>query len=401
MGPPLAPGGDEQGALPAGASVGSPGISRRRAPSDNRGLPQGRQAARVASAVAAALSLASVFPAKAGELPQYPDHKDLLYYIDPAGQRREVRTEADWARRREHILSSFETVAGRFPRARRPPPRLQVLDETREEGYTRQLISYEALEGDPIPAYLFLPDGPGPRPAVLALHPTGDLGKGIPAGLGDRPNRNYAEELARRGWVVLAPDYVYMGDAQRDPYELGYASGTMKGIYNHVRGVDLLASLPGVDDGRIGAIGHSLGGHNSLFVALFDRRVRAVVTSCGFNSFEKYKGGDLTGWSSSKYMPRIATAHGRDPARMPFDFTEILGALAPRAVFVSAPTGDANFEVSGVRDCVRAARPVYERIFAAGSRLVAVHPDCGHDFPPGIRAQAYRFLERWLAPTER
>jgi dienelactone hydrolase len=169
----------------------------------------------------------------------------------------------------------------------------------------------------------------------------------------------------------------------------------MKGIYNHSRAVDLLLSLPQVQAGRIGAIGHSLGGHNALFAGVFEPRLRAIVTSCGFNAFPKYKGGDLTGWSSAKYMPRIAELHGKDPKRMPFDFTEVLAALAPRAVFISAPTGDDNFEVSGVRDCLRAALPVYE-IFDAARNLTAVHPDCGHDFPPEIREQAYRFLDESL-----
>jgi predicted dienelactone hydrolase len=47
----------------------------------------------------------------------------------------------------------------------------------------------------------------------------------------------------------------------------------------------VLQSLPEVDPRRIGSIGHSLGGHNTLFVAAFDRRIKAMVTSCGFNSF--------------------------------------------------------------------------------------------------------------------
>ena len=67
-----------------------------------------------------------------------------------------------------------------------------------------------------------------------------------------------------------------------------YESGTMKGIWNHIRAVDLLESLPEVDPDRIGVIGHSLGGHNALFVAAFDQRIRAVVSSCGFNAFEDY-----------------------------------------------------------------------------------------------------------------
>lgn len=328
--------------------------------------------------------------------PPYREHGDLLYVRESSGGVRSIHTPKDWRARRRHILAHVESVMGELPRGQRAPLKLHVLEERRYPGYLLRKITYDALPRDPVPAYLLLPEARGKRPAVLALHPTGPLGKGIVMGEGERPNRNYGEELAQRGYVVLAPDYPTMGDPQADAYELGYASGAMKGIYNHSRGVDLLASLPKVDAERIGAIGHSLGGHNSLFVAVFDERIRAVVTSCGFNSFFKYYGGDLTGWSSEKYMPRIAEVYGKDPNRMPFDFTEILGAIAPRAVFVSAPLGDGNFEVSGVKDCLRAALPVYEKVFQAGGKLVAVHPDCGHDFPPEIRKEAYRFLEREL-----
>ncbi len=330
------------------------------------------------------------------EPPRYGDHTELLYYLERDGSRRIVKSPADWETRRRHILANMELVMGPLPCEDKPPLENRVIEESRLDGYTRKKITYQARRGDPVPAYLMIPEASGRRPAVLALHPTGELGKGIPAGLGGRANRNYAEELARRGYVVLAPDYVYMGDPQHDPYELGYSSGTMKGIYNHIRGVDLLVSLPQVDPKRIGAIGHSLGGHNSLFAAVFDRRIQAVVTSCGFNAFSKYKGGDLTGWSSDKYMPRIAAVYEKDPGKMPFDFPEILGAIAPRALFISAPLGDDNFEVSGVRDCVKAAQPVYEKVFGFSDRLLAVHPDCGHDFPPEIRRQAYEFLDRWL-----
>jgi len=180
---------------------------------------------------------------------------------------------------------------------------------------------------------------------------------------------------------------------------MGYVSATVKGIFNHRRCLDFLASLPEVDGERMGAIGHSLGGHNALYLAAFEPRVKAVVTSCGFNSFAKYKGGDLTGWSHKGYMPRIAEVYGRDPARMPFDFTEVLGAIAPRALFISGPLHDANFEVSGVRDCVRAAEPVYE-LLGHSDNLQVVYPDCEHDFPPDVREQAYAFLDESLSRVE-
>ena len=96
-------------------------------------------------------------------------------------------------------------------------------------------------------------------------------------------------------------------------------------------------------------------------------------------------------------MPRIATKYGKDPKHMPFDFTEVLGVIAPRPLFISAPLHDANFDVSGVKDCVRSAKPVYE-LLGGEENLVAVHPDCEHDFPTEVRDQAYTFIDYVLNP---
>ena len=280
----------------------------------------------------------------------------------------------------------------------RPQPAFEIEIESQEvlPDYVRQKITFVTETGDRLPCYLSIPNEiRGLAPAMLCLHPTSKYGKGMVVGLGDKPNRNYADELARRGYVTLAPDYPGFGDYLIDVYGMGYVSATAKGIVNHMRCIDLLASLPKVDADRIGCIGHSLGGHNTLYLGVFDLRVKVMVTSCGFNSFTKYYGGDLTGWSHKGYMPRIAERYGKDPARMPFDFTEVLGALAPRPVFISAPLHDANFEVSGVYDCVRAATPVYS-LLGKPSALHAVHPDCEHDFPPDVRRAAYEFIDRAL-----
>jgi len=329
--------------------------------------------------------------------PFYPDKLRLLAWRDEMGVEHPIEKASDWPKRRAHILAGMEQVMGPRPaEGNRTPPDLRILEEVRLPAYTRQKITLGAEAGDRVPAYLLIPhDLKGPAPAMLCLHQTTPLGKGEPAGLGGKTNLHYAHELAGRGYVTLAPDYPTFGDYAIDVYEGGYASATMKGIRNHIRAVDLLSSLPQVDRQRLGVIGHSLGGHNALFVAAFDPRLKAVVTSCGFNSFFKYQGGDLTGWSHAGYMPRIASIYSRDPKLMPFDFTEVLAALAPRAVFVNAPMGDSNFEVSGVKDCVLAASPVYA-LLGAGDRLTVRHPDCGHDFPPEVRFEAYAWLEQWL-----
>lgn len=326
--------------------------------------------------------------------PFYAERLDLLWYIDAAGQRQPIRFKEDWARRRQHILENFQRVAGALPdRDRQVALDVQVLEETRLDRITRRRISFVAEPGDRIFAYLFLPVSPTAKaPAVLCLHQTTRIGKAEPAGLGGKSNLHYALELAQRGYATLAPDYPGFGDSQTDPYKLGYASATMKGILNHRRAVDLLQSLPEVATDHIGCIGHSLGGHNSIFVALFDDRIKAVATSCGFNAFPRYYGGNLKGWGGKNYMPRITRDFGNDPLRVPFDFPELLAALAPRPVFINAPLHDANFEVSGVRDCVAAARPVY-KLLGVEENLVARYPDAEHDFPSEVRQKAYEFFD--------
>ena len=309
-----------------------------------------------------------------------------------------VRNRAEWAKRRACILEHMQSVMGRFPAGKGLPTKIVRLGETEQAGFTQVKITFLSEEDDHVPAYLLVPKNlERPAPAVLCLHQTVRLGKAEPAGLGGNPQLHYARELAERGYVTLAPDYPNFGEYRFDPYQHGYLSATMKGIWNHRRAVDVLRSLPDVAPDRIGAIGHSLGGHNTLFVGVFDERIKAMISSCGFNSFKKYYGGNLTGWSHEGYMPLIAEKYGKDPARMPFDFPELIAALAPRPLFVNAPLRDANFEVSGVKDCVAAALPIYDRVFHAAERLVAVYPDAGHEFPPEVRKMAYQFFDRWLA----
>ena len=294
-------------------------------------------------------------------------------------------------------LSRFEAVMGPLPPRLKTPPMVEMINEVKlDGGVIRRQIVFIARDQDRVPAYLFLPAGQGKHPAMLCLHQTTRIGKGQPAGLGDKPDLHYALELARRGYVTLAPDYPNFGDYAFDPYTHGYSSATMKGITNHQRALDVLAAMPQVDPKRMGVIGHSLGGHNSLFLAAFDPRVKVAVTSCGFTAFARYYGGDLTGWSHKGYMPRIATAYAKDPQRMPFDFSDILAAIAPRAIFVNAPLHDSNFDVSGVRETIAKV----ERLFKPG-QLEVVYPDRAHEFPPDARESAYRFIDRHLRQSPR
>lgn len=345
--------------------------------------------------------LAFLLPAVAifgQEAPFYPDKTRLLFYLNAEGAEVPVRIPADWQVRRQHVLANMQRVMGPLPdSSQKIPLDLKVLGEEKLEKCTRKKITFASSPGNRVSGYLFIPHVRNAKlPAVLCLHPTDrKLGSGVPSGLGVKTDRQYAVHLAERGYVTLAPDYVKSGSYHFDPYKNGFVSATMLGIWNHMRAVDLLQSLPEVDGERIGAVGHSLGGHNSMFVAVFDERIKCIVSNCGFCSFPTYMKGNLAGWSHDGYMPRIRSIYELKPEKMPFDFTEVVAALAPRPFLASAPLRDHNFDCDGVKQCLKAAQPVYE-LFGAGENLAANYPDCDHNFPDDVRAVAYAWLDRWL-----
>ncbi|MDG2125505.1 MAG: alpha/beta fold hydrolase [Verrucomicrobiales bacterium] len=305
-----------------------------------------------------------------------------------------------WEVRRAEVVGGFELVAGRLPeRDGFGAVDVELAEVIFFDLYERRSISFDSGDGDRVTAYLYVPNDivvGEKRAGIVAMHPTHEIGKGVVDGQGERPNREYGRELAELGYVVLAPDYVSFGE--RGGYDFGgdgYVSGTMKGIWDHLRCVDLLVETSEVDGGRIGAIGHSLGGHNAIFLGLYDRRVKVVVSSCGWTPFRDYYEGRLSGWSGARYLPRIEAEYGADPGRVPFDFYGLVAALAPRAFFSNSPTGDGNFEYRGVEKVVPGARAIYS-LYGVPEKLRLVFPECGHDFPEEVRFEAYRFLGREL-----
>lgn len=335
-----------------------------------------------------------------GQQPQ----QDILAVTDDAGHLHVATTAKEWQNRRRAILSAMQSVMGPLPR--QPlgkPPAMTVLEQVDCESYLRQRITYRTQPGCDTPAYLCIPkialnDGAPRAAAVLCLHPTDDrVGHDIVVGLGGKTNRQYASELASRGYVTLSPSYPLLARYQPDLTKLGWESGTMKAVWDNQRGIDLLQSLPYVDSNSIAAIGHSLGGHNAVYTAVFDQRIRAVVSSCGLDSYRDYYGGDDSrwvlgqGWTSQRYMPRLAAYRGRLD-EIPFDFDQMLAALAPRAVMIIAPLRDSNFKADSVDRVTDQARKVFS-LYGTPDRLHVLHPDCEHDFPTEMRETAYQMFD--------
>lgn len=349
----------------------------------------------------------AVIEALLSHAPMRPSPSHALLSISNEGSTsKAISNLREWEEKKEDIRQSMQVIMGELPsREGLVAPTLTYLDTLVEESFTRYTVNYESFKNFTGYAFLYIPHKTTQKelPGMLVLHSTGDPGKRIVDGQTPLENRAVARELAERGYVVIAPDYPSYGDLIDHDFSTdGFASGTMLGIWNHMRSVDILHHLPMVDPERIGVIGHSLGGHNALFVAAFDDRIKAVVSSCGWTPFGFYNigeeasksyGGRLGPWAQDRYMPGIKNYMPDN--NLPFDFPEIIASLAPIPFFSNSPVGDGNFDVNGVKFAIKAAAPVYN-FLGVPENLQVRYPEAGHDFPLEIRTEAYSFLDKHL-----
>lgn len=242
-------------------------------------------------------------------------------------------------------------------------------------------------------------------PAVLALHPTSEVGKDAVVSREVKENRQYGLELVSRGYVVLAPDALTAGERilqgskafeSKNFYDL-HPDWTVvsKTIIDHIQGIDLLCSLEVVDAGRIGAIGHSFGGYNAFFLAGLDERIRAYVCSCGFGSF--YGDPRPTRWGKRdwySHLPKINDYLSR--YEFPFEFHEIAALAAPTPAFYYFGQQDSIFpHWQAIGECMYDLNELYA-FLGEETQFEAVMSAEGHDFPADVRSLAYAFLDRWL-----
>ena len=238
--------------------------------------------------------------------------------------------------------------------------------EVEEHGYRRILISYAGEEDDHIPAFLLLPDGPGPFPAVLVHHQHHSqrhFGKSEVCGLVGDPLQAFGPALAERGIAVLAPDSICFEDRRHnytgtDPdeadvsqhydemcYRLLRGDTLMRKVLDDsARGISLLRAHPLINPQRVGILGHSYGGNTVLFHAALDERIGFACSSGAACSY-RYKLAHQYGIEMAEVIPGFATR---------FDIADLVTCMAPRRVLVVSATDDGNSQDAG--EIVRTAR---------------------------------------------
>lgn len=258
-----------------------------------------------------------------------------------------------WHERREELKATILEYVGRPPLAHHVP-RARIVEEVPGAGYKHLVIAYDVEPEEEVRAHLLLPEKPRQQgAAVLCLHGTAIEAKDTQIGRGEKRNRDFARVLAQHGFSTFAPDHVCAGErviAGYPPYDTRpfYArhpnwSAVGKAIWDGQRAIDVLLTFDEVDPQRIGAVGHSLGGHGAMFVAAFDERVRAAVSSCGLTTW--VQNPKRLNWAREEwyiYLPKIRDVFLED-RELPFDLHEFAALIAPRAFLNISGMADSTY----------------------------------------------------------
>lgn len=317
-----------------------------------------------------------------------------------------------WPEHRERILRGVRQVLGPMPEEK-APLEARVLGEEDCGSYVRRKVSLQVQAGERMPAYLLVPkERRGRVPAVVCFYgTTAGAGKDTTVGLsGARPgspperNRAFALDLVQAGFVALAADYLRDGERVtpgRRPYDTTgfYArfpdwSVHGKDAWDTMRAIDYLQSLPEVDPERIGMVGHSYGGHSTIFTMALEPRIKAAWANGPVSDFLHHglHWSVPKGAGASQSLPALRPYVLDRTRRLPVTFWEFTALAAPRPLAVGQAVGERRpFE----EENHAAVRAVYDAL-GAGERLRYVWYPGDHDFPPAARQAALDWLRRWL-----
>lgn len=272
-----------------------------------------------------------------------------------------------------------------------------ILESAEKDGYTRHLIEYDSC-GDNVPAYLLVPENQGNNPAILINHQHNrehHLGKSEVCGLAGSPFQAFGPELARHGFVVLAPDSICFEERRKDTSVEGFdfwqhfnemCYRILKGEYlmkkvleDAMNGITLLSNLPYVDSKRIGTLGHSYGGNTVLFLSALDERISFSCASGSACTYENRMRNDV-GIEMASVIPNF---HGK------YDIDDLVSCIAPRKLLiVSAEDDKYSKDASYI---VEKASTIYEK-YGARDNLYHKRYSGGH----ALDRERFDYIINWI-----
>jgi dienelactone hydrolase len=268
----------------------------------------------------------------------------------------------------------------------RTPLKARVFGRIERNGVAVEKVYFESVPGFFVTGNLYRPAaGNGPFPVVLAPHGHHDYGRLAHDEIFNEPLR--AANLARQGYVTFTYDMVGYNDSFQVPHDYTSPQAQLWGfsvlglqLWNSIRALDFLTSLPDVDANRIAVSGASGGGTQTFLLAAVDDRVKVSVPA---NMVSAYmQGGD-----------NCENAAG---LRLDYSNVEFAAAAAPRPMLMVSATGDWTRDNQRVE--FPAIREIY-RLFGAEDHIQHVQFQAPHNFSRDGREASYAFLGRWLRNT--
>lgn len=299
---------------------------------------------------------------------------------------------------------------------------MQVVACERRNGYEALKIVFNLTAWSRIPAYLLIPEGGGPFPAIVMLHDHGahfSIGKEKmvkPFGVSEEvmndadkwsvgcyDGQYTGDYFAANGYVVLAIDALFWNERGRKEGvdydgQQALASNLLQmgmnwcGVitYDDIRSVEFLASLPQVDKENIGSLGFSMGAHRSWMLSAMTDKVKAGAAICWMNTTEHLmtltNNQNRGGSSYSMLVPGI---------RNFMDYPHAASIACPKPMLFFNGAHDKLFPVKGTEEAFRIMRDVWESQ-QAGDKLITKIWDSPHFFSKEMQAETLKFFDKYL-----
>lgn len=349
----------------------------------------------------------------------YQQMKQQLTYPLAWGKAEE-KDFAKWKAQARHVLAECMQNLQPAPKAYA----MEVTDREQRDGYEARKIRFNLSEWSRVPAYLLVPEGKGPFPAIVLLHDHGahfSIGKEkmvrpfhvAPEVMEDADQwasqcydgQYVGDYLARHGYVVLAVDALFWGergrkegtsyDAQQALASNFLQMGASWGAFINVddmRSAEFLASLPFVDKERVGSLGFSMGAYRSWMLAALTDVVRASASVCWMNTTEH-----LMTLTNNQNKGGSAYAMLIPALRRYLDYPHVASIACPKPTLFFNGTRDKLFPIEGVRDAYREMEAVWKSQ-GASDHLVTKLWDEKHFFNKEMQKETLEFFDRWLKP---
>lgn len=297
-------------------------------------------------------------------------------------------TKEAWEKRarslREHILVSM----GLWPNPARSPLNAEITHRVEREGYSIENVRFQSLPGFYVTGNLYRPAGDdGPRPAILNPHGHWKEGRLNHEPDGSIPAR--CINFALQGYVAFAWSMAGYNDSTQlahrtfgdDRKQLWGLSLMGLQLWNGMRSVDFLQSLPDVDNSRIACTGASGGGTQTFMLTAVDDRVRAAAP---VNMVSAH----MQGGCICENGPNL---------RIDTNNMEIAALAAPRPLLLVSATGDWTVNTPELE--YPAIRAVYA-LYDAEDCLAEVQIDAGHNYNAASREAVYEWFGKWMLDSE-